>query len=165
MFTIQTADITEIPIIQNLAEKTWWPTYQSLLSEEQLTYMLDTIYSIKTLTEVIQNNSQTFIILRDVHGPQGFASYGPRPENPGVFKLHKLYVMPNNHGNGYGTKLVEEVKDRVKTNGISVLDLNVKRDNPAKGFYEKLGFRIIGEEDIHFGPYLLQDFVMRLDNF
>jgi ribosomal protein S18 acetylase RimI-like enzyme len=40
--------------------------------------------------------------------------------------------------------------------------LNVNRYNPAKDFYEKLGFKIILEEDIPIGQYWMNDYVMRL---
>jgi ribosomal protein S18 acetylase RimI-like enzyme len=163
MYTIKTATLEDIPAIQSIAEKTWWPTYSELLSADQIAYMLDKIYSGEALAYVIKEKSQEFILLSDVEGPQGFAAFGPRKENPIVFKLHKLYVSPENHGKGYGRILIEEIKSRLTDLGISTLDLNVKRDNPAKTFYEKIGFSIIGEEDIPLGPYVLNDYVMRLE--
>lgn len=162
MYTIQDAAIAEIPIIQDLAQKTWWPTYSNLLSAAQIEYMLDRIYSAEALKKVIEDKSQRFIILRDVHGPQGFAAFGPRKEDPTIIKLHKLYVLPENQGKGYGRMLIEEIKNRMADLGLFTLDLNVKRDNPAKSFYEKLGFKVIAEEDIPLGPYKLEDYVMRL---
>jgi ribosomal protein S18 acetylase RimI-like enzyme len=162
MHTIQDAGIREIPIIQDLAQKTWWPTYANLLTTPQIEYMLGKIYSTEALAEVMENKTQTFVILRDHMGPQGFASFGPRKEDPAIFKLHKLYVLPENHGKGYGKMLIEEIKNRITSMGIFTLDLNVKRDNPAKTFYEKIGFTVIGEEDIPIGPYWMKDYVMRL---
>jgi ribosomal protein S18 acetylase RimI-like enzyme len=40
--------------------------------------------------------------------------------------------------------------------------LNVNRNNEAKEFYKKLGFKIIREEDIPIGQYWMNDYVMRL---
>ena len=124
--------------------------------------MLDYIYSTRMLTEVMTDGSQTFILLADERGPQGFASYGARKDDASIYKLHKLYVLPENHGKGFGRMLIDEVKKRIKTTGISTLDLNVNRHNPAKTFYEKLGFKIVYEEDVPIGPYFMNDFVMRL---
>jgi hypothetical protein len=40
----------------------------------------------------------------------------------------------------------------------------VNRYNKAKGFYEKLGFKVIGKEDIDIGNgYLMNDYVMQLE--
>lgn len=163
MLKIVQATAEDIPTIRDLADKTWWPTYSSLLSKEQLTFMLKTIYSAEALRKVMHEGSQTFLLLYDSDTPQGFASFGPRPENPTVYKLHKLYVLPQNHGKGYGRLLIDEVKKRIVASNVYTLDLNVKKDNPARSFYEKLGFKIIYEEDIPFGPYTLSDYVMRTE--
>jgi diamine N-acetyltransferase len=162
MIKIVDASLADISVIRQLAERTWWHTYSQLLSNEQLTYMLEKIYSEESLRQVIETGSQNFIVITDNDRPVGFASYGLRPEEPTVCKLHKLYVLPETHGKGLGKRLLEEVKSRMFQSGIKLLDLNVKRDNPAKGFYEKSGFSILREEDIPFGPYLLQDYVMRI---
>lgn len=163
MFTFSDAGPEDIPVIQQIAEKTWWPTYSPILTPQQIRYMLDAIYGTKTLEEVMQNGSQKFILLRDEHGTQGFASYGPRPDDSNIFKLHKIYVLPENHGKGYGRLLIEEVRRRVSNAGSHILDLNVNRYNKARYFYEKLGFRVIREEDVPIGPYFMNDYVMRLN--
>jgi ribosomal protein S18 acetylase RimI-like enzyme len=151
-----------IPAIVQMAEKTWRATYSTILSTDQLDYMLKTIYGQEELTKVIQNGSQKFLLLKDSNGFQGFVSFGPRSENPDIFKIHKLYVLPANQGKGYGTILIEEVKKRLRPSGVTTLDLNVNRYNPAKEFYGKLGFEIVREEDVPIGPYWMNDYVMRL---
>jgi GNAT superfamily N-acetyltransferase len=107
-------------------------------------------------------NSQTFILLNDEHGAQGFASFGKRSDETGVFKLHKLYVLPENHGKGYGKILIDDIKKRIIAEGSNTLDLNVNRYNKARTFYEKIGFQIIAEEDVPIGPYWMNDYIMRL---
>jgi diamine N-acetyltransferase len=156
------AGIPEIPVIQDIAERTWWPTYSKILSEEQIRYMIDALYSTETISETMSNGSQRYILLTDNSGPQGFASFGPRKENQQVAKLHKVYVLPENQGNGYGRLLIEEVKRRLIFENIRILDLNVNRFNKAKEFYEKMGFSVLREEDVPIGPYWMNDFVMRL---
>lgn len=162
MIKIAIATPDDIPVIQKIAHKTWHNTYKDLLSPQQLAYMLEKIYSTQALLQVMDDGSQTFLLLSDEKGPQGFASYGIRPEKKAIYKLHKLYVMPENHGKGYGKSLIEAVTDKIKPLGASFLDLNVKKDNPAKSFYERVGFRVIAEEDIPFGPFWLHDYVMQL---
>jgi diamine N-acetyltransferase len=162
MIEIKDATVDNIVLIQDIAEKTWWPTYKELLSAEQIRYMLDTIYSEDSLLNVMRNGSQKFIIIYTNNVASGFASFGARANDHAVYKLYKLYVLPEHHGKGLGKLLINEIKDRLSQNNIHTLDLNVKRDNPAKTFYERLGFKIIQEEDIPLGPYLLQDYIMRL---
>jgi ribosomal protein S18 acetylase RimI-like enzyme len=163
MIRIVDAAINDIPVIQKLAEETWWPTYSSIVSEVQIRYMLDAIYSQTALENVMKNGSQTFLLLYNDEEVQGFAAFGPKIGNSHVFKLHKLYVLPQTHGKGYGRLLIEEVKRRLLVQAIYTMDLNVNRFNKARAFYEKIGFKVIGEEDVSIGPYWMNDYVMRLE--
>ena len=163
MLQIIDATIADIPAIIDIAHKTWWPTYENLLSKEQLSFMLEKIYDKNTLTKVMSDGTQTFLLGKENNVIVGFAAYGRREEEPEIIKLHKLYLLPEMHGRGYGKILLDEVKKRTVAGGQKILDLNVKRDNPAKTFYERCGFKVLREEDIPFGPYLLQDYIMRID--
>lgn len=156
------AGISDIPTIQEIAEKTWWPTYSKIISKEEIRFMLDNIYKTEVIAEAMTNGSQHFILLNIDSVTQGFASFGRRKEDPSVYKLHKIYVVPENHGLGYGRLLIEEVKRRLVIENIRILDLNVNRYNSAKSFYEKLGFSVIAQEDVPIGPYWMNDYVMRL---
>jgi ribosomal protein S18 acetylase RimI-like enzyme len=162
MIKIIDAGAADVPTIQNIAEKTWWPAYSKIISKEQIRYMLDTIYDSQAIIESMSNGSQHYILLNANSVSQGFASYGRRKEDPTVYKLQKLYVLPENHGLGYGRLLIDEVKRRLIGENIRILDLNVNRYNSAKSFYEKLGFSVIAQEDVPIGPYWMNDFVMRL---
>jgi diamine N-acetyltransferase len=163
MLEIVDATPADVPAIKDMAERTWRVTYSQLLSKEQLSYMLTAIYSEEGLRRVMDNKSQQFIIIREDGASLGFAAYGPLPDDPSVFKLHKLYLLPETHGLGLGKKLLDEVKRRTVASGRKILDLNVKRDNPAKYFYEKCGFTVVREVDIPFGPYMLEDYIMRIE--
>ena len=162
MFSLLEARDQDIPAIIDLAEKTWWPAYSKILSPDQISYMLSVIYAPGTLRKQMTDGSQTYLIVKTEDGPQGFAAFGPRTDAPDVFKLYKLYVLPSNQHKGCGRALIEEVKRRLLSIGVHTLDLNVNRHNPAKDFYEKLGFTVIREEDIPVGPYWMNDYVMRL---
>lgn len=151
-----------IPTIADIAERTWAKTYTEILSSEQIRFMLDAMYSDHALAEAIRMNTQKFLILKDNDFEQGFVSFAVPEENREICKIHKLYVLPGNQGKGYGRMLVEEVKKRGEAIGASMLELNVNRYNPARYFYEKLGFQIVREEDIPIGPYWMNDYVMRL---
>ncbi len=152
-----------IPTIVEMAEKTWRATYSAILAPEQMDYMLRTIYGKDELAKVINDGSQKFLLLKDDSGFQAFASFGLRAENPGIGKVHKLYVLLDNQRKGYGTILIEEIKNRLRAKGVRMLDLNVNRFNPAKNFYERLGFRVIREEDVPIGPFFMNDYVMQLE--
>ncbi|MDQ3291253.1 MAG: GNAT family N-acetyltransferase [Bacteroidota bacterium] len=148
----------DIPAIATLAEQIWAPTYQHILSKEQLNYMFQEIYNPEALQKQMERGQQ-FLLLYHDQTPAGFASYTGLANN--TFKLNKLYVSPNFHGLGLGRLLIGAVEEAVKEVGGTTLLLNVNRNNPAKAFYEKCGYTVAYEEDIPIGPYFMNDFVMQ----
>jgi len=159
--TLREATIDDVATIRDIAEQTWWPTYSPILSTEQISYMLTVLYSIEKISGQISTGEQTFILLFENEQPVAFAAYAPREQASCIYKLHKLYCLPQTQGKGYGKLLIDEVIRRVLIAGKQVLDLNVNRYNNAKSFYEKMGFNIAYEEDIPIGPYWMNDYVMR----
>ncbi len=161
MAIVRPATIEDTNIIRDIAEKTWWPTYEPIVGAAQVRYMLDTFYNAGVLQQQVVTGEQVYIILEENSLPVGFAAYAPRAEDPSVYKLHKLYCTPVIHGKGYGKALVQAVEKEVTTAGSGILELNVNRYNPAIKFYEKMGYNIAYEEDVPIGPYWMNDYVMR----
>ncbi len=149
---------SDIPVIVDLAEKTWAPTYQSILSGEQLNYMFQEIYNPEALKQQMEAGQQYLLLYQD-QTPAGFASYSALPNK--TFKLNKLYVVPAFHGFGFGRLLINAVEEAVKAIGGTTLLLNVNRHNPAKLFYEKCGYTVAYEEDIPIGPFFMNDYVLQ----
>jgi diamine N-acetyltransferase len=161
MYHIREANIADVAAIREIANQTWWPTYGSILTPEQITYMLGVLYSEEKISSQIANAEQTFLMLVEDEQPVAFAAYSPREEDAEIYKLHKLYCLPQTQGKGYGKILINAVAANVLAAGKQVLDLNVNRFNNARTFYEKMGFNVIYEEDIAIGTYWMNDFVMR----
>jgi ribosomal protein S18 acetylase RimI-like enzyme len=158
---IKQADPSDIPAIITVAEATWEPTYRDFIDPAQIRFMYEAIYSASSLRKQMEELGHTFLLLQETNIPVAFASFSPRAEEPTIFKLHKIYLLPNQQGKGLGKLLMEEVCNRVRQAGGTFLDLNVNRYNPARHFYERTGFSIIREEDIPIGPYWMNDYVMR----
>jgi ribosomal protein S18 acetylase RimI-like enzyme len=156
---IRSATPTDIPSIQAIAHQTWFPTYGAILSEEQCRFMLDWMYSTASLHQQFTDGCH-FLLLLINDEPTGFAAF--EPEGKGVFKLHKIYLLPTTQGLGLGRKLLNAVAERVQEAGGTCLDLNVNRHNNARFFYEKLGFFVLREEDNYIGRnFWMNDYVMR----
>ncbi|ASU32696.1 GNAT family N-acetyltransferase [Mucilaginibacter xinganensis] len=161
MYTIRKATLNDVETIIDIAEKTWWPSYSPILEKEQISFMLGEIYSVAKIKLQIDNSSQIYLLLLEDEKPVAFAAYSPREENPEIYKLHKLYCLPETQGKGYGKVLINAVAHKTIEAGKHILDLNVNRHNKAKSFYEKMGFEVAYEEDIAIGPYWMNDYVMR----
>ncbi len=161
MYFIRRANVNDVETIRIIAEQTWRVAYAEILQTEQLDYMLREIYSAEKLTSQLGDGSQSYLLLIEDEKPVAFAGYSPREENPEVYKLHKLYCLPETQGKGYGKILINEVAAKTIEAGKHTLDLNVNRHNKAKNFYEKMGFKVIYEEDVPIGKYFMNDYVMR----
>jgi RsiW-degrading membrane proteinase PrsW (M82 family)/ribosomal protein S18 acetylase RimI-like enzyme len=148
----------DIPLIRDLTYKIWPATYSNILSKEQIDYMMNLMYSEKSLQEQMQQNHE-FALIYDGVEPIGFASFSLIA--PKVFKLHKIYVLPSQQGRGTGRFAIEQLVKAMKSKGATALLLNVNRQNNAKEFYEKIGFAVVKEEDIDIGNgYFMNDYVM-----
>ncbi len=160
MLSITEALPNEYNIIQDIAYTTWPICYGSILSKPQLEYMLDKFYTLEALNNNAENG-QVFILAKENDVPLGFAAYEHNYKGKNVTRVHKLYVLPETQGKGLGLLLIKEIEKRALQNGSEALSLNVNKFNPAQSFYKKLGYAIVGAEDIEIGQgYLMEDFIM-----
>jgi GNAT superfamily N-acetyltransferase len=150
----------DIDTIGRLAREIWPVAYGTLLTKEQLNYMLDLFYSGASLEKQMQTDGHSFIIAELDKVDVGFAAYSPIG-NPNMYKLHKLYVLPGLQGKGVGKVLLNHIINKLTESNAIALRLNVNRHNTARHFYNKLGFEIVYEEvnDIGHG-FVMDDYVM-----
>jgi GNAT superfamily N-acetyltransferase len=154
------AEPDELNTIGWLAQQIWPDTYGDLISPEQMQYMLNLFYTPDALRRQILEEKQSFLLVEQGEEPIGFAAWSPLAE-PGVYKLNKLYVLPGIQGRGTGKAILEFIYEAIR--GARALRLNVNRHNKARQFYEKMGFVLIGEEDIDIGNnYQMNDYVMEI---
>lgn len=162
VINIRIAGEGDISKIRMIAYKTWPIAFRNILSEEQLKYMLRKFYSSASLFNQMEYLKHTFLLAEENDkNCVGFASFSVHKEDPGIFHLNKLYVLPDHQKSYTGTLLVEKVIQLARAkDGIS-LQLNVNRNNAALHFYTGLGFMTIREEDIDIGNgFFMNDFVM-----
>jgi ribosomal protein S18 acetylase RimI-like enzyme len=156
--TLRKASDADVLLIRELSLQVWPQTYALILSPEQIQYMLNLLYSEASLHQQLHDNHHFFIVY-NAGIPIGFVSYSE--VEPHIFKLQKIYILPQQQGRGTGKYVIWQVIERVKAEGAIALRLNVNRNNPALGFYKKIGFEIIREEDIDIGNgFAMNDYVM-----
>ena len=155
---ITAATKENIKIIRDIAQNVWPQTYAEILTPQQIEYMLDLLYSERSLTNQIDAGHK-FIIAYNLDVPMGFASYSEIEKD--IYKLHKLYILSGEQGRGIGRFLIDHIISEIRSKEAKCLRLNVNRHNKARSFYEKTGFSIIGSEDIDIGNgYYMNDYIM-----
>lgn len=161
MPSVQKATVKDIPLIRELTFAIWPQTYASLLTQGQIDYMLDMMYSESSLQKQMEQDGITFIIIYDEEKPVAFAAYNET--KPQVWKLHKIYVLSSQQGKGTGKFIIHFIVDEIKRQDAKTLQLQVKRDNPAQHFYKKIGFKIVETADFDIGNgYFMKDYIMEL---
>lgn len=159
MFEIRKAFLEDIPLIRELTFRVWPQTYAATLSQEQINYMLEMMYSESSLTKQMKEEGCDFVLVYENDNPVGFASFSE--VEAGTWKLHKIYILPNQQGKGTGRFVIDYIINEIKKIQASSLQLQVNRYNKAKNFYEKLGFSVIKTADFDIGNgFFMNDYVM-----
>ena len=161
MLLLAEAAIQDFKTIREIAYKSWPNTYGSILSKEQIDYMLDLFYSEETLLENLNEKGHRFLLVNEGEVCLGFASYEHNYLNQKCTRLHKIYLLPEAQGKGAGKVLIEAVENLAKKNQSVVVSLNVNKFNKAISFYKKIGFEVVSDEEILLDHgYKMEDYKM-----
>jgi GNAT superfamily N-acetyltransferase len=151
----------DLPVIATLAGVIWRACYPGIITHAQIDYMLARMYAHDAMRDEIRFQGIHYDCLFVDDKMAGFASYGPSSE-PGVTKLHKLYLLPELQGRGLGSRLLQHCEQEVRAAGAHRLILSVnKRNAKAIAVYQRNGF-VIAESvvtDIG-GGFVMDDFIM-----
>ncbi|WP_353085241.1 GNAT family N-acetyltransferase [Flavobacterium sp.] len=159
--TITVAAESQLGIIQNLAKAIWPEAYGAILSQEQLDYMMNMMYSDNSLSNQLRNKN-VFLLAKIDTDFIGFASYELNYDESNYTKIHKLYVLPEIQGKGVGKELINYIQENANKNSNSALILNVNKYNKAKDFYLHNQFEIADSVVVEIGNgYVMDDFIMK----
>ena len=168
--------LTDRDFIRSVSERTWPSTYGHIISQEQIDFMLDWMYSDESLEKQMDSGCVFYIASIKKENEQweavGFCSVSPEEEENNSteevtgaksHKLNKLYVLPTAQGTGAGKTLLNKSIEVAKASGSSSLFLQVNKQNDAYTFYLKHGF--VKEQEFKFdigNGFFMDDYVMRL---
>jgi GNAT superfamily N-acetyltransferase len=179
---LRPATLSDRSLIRSISERTWPSTYGHIISQEQIDFMLDWMYSDASLEQQMNNGCEFYIA--NLNGYDvGFCSLSPEAEEKGeeeegkeeednstenskgakAHKLNKLYVLPAAQGTGSGKALLNKAIEVAKAAGSGSLFLQVNKQNDAYTFYVKHGF--VKEREFKFdigNGFFMDDYVMRL---
>ncbi|MEN9980366.1 MAG: hypothetical protein RL542_153 [Bacteroidota bacterium] len=161
MLSIQIGSPLDTTTIRDIAYRTWPVTYGDIVPAAQLQYMLELFYSDEALIAQMEEKGHQFILVREGELVLGFASYEHDYLHTNTTRLHKIYLLPESQGKGAGKLFIDSVVKAATENQSDVVSLNVNRFNKAVSFYQKMGFEIVGEEDVELDHgYLMEDYKM-----
>lgn len=151
----------DIPDLVRLARAIWYAHYPSIITTEQIEYMLEQRYGGDVIHEQLASGNAWWDKLLLDGDMVAFASSEPG-ERPKEMKLDKLYVRYDLRGRGYGGRLLRHVEQRARGLGYVRLYLQVNKNNrSAIDAYLRSGFAV--SESAKFdigGGFVMDDYIM-----
>jgi GNAT superfamily N-acetyltransferase len=166
--TIRQASKEDIALIRDLAQIIFPHTYGKMLSQEQVDYMMDWMYSPENLASGLDSGQEYFIVEEEGEAVS-YAGISPQaydPDGTKVFELMRLYILPEHQKTGLGKLLFKHVCDHIRSKGFKKcrMMLHVNRENPAVRFYLHQGMRILYSKDFDIGNnFRMNDHIMGMD--
>ena len=163
MISIVTATKQHIPIIRELANHLWPVAFASILSAQQIDYMMDMMYSPASLEQQMDDGHQ-YAIASENNVNVGYMSYETSHNKSDKTKIHKLYISPHYQRRGIGKAMIDHVAQQALETNNNALFLNVNKYNTqAINFYRKHHFFLSKKEEIDIGNgFIMDDFVFEL---
>ncbi|MDF1825517.1 MAG: GNAT family N-acetyltransferase [Verrucomicrobiales bacterium] len=155
---VEPSDLCEL---REMARKIWPVVYRDIISDEQIEYMLELMYSPTRIAEEIKKSGIHYDWILKHRERVGFLAYGPVCKSK-VCDLHKLYLLPGHRGMGLGSFTLQSLFRKLRAAEVCRLSLRVNRHNTsAIRCYEHNGFRKTGEDCLDIGGgHVMDDFLM-----
>lgn len=148
------AELDDIEAISAIAMKSWKHTYSSIYPENIIVQFVTKAYSSDSLLGSIQMDvarpQRLFHVALDPDGNVvAFSHVIPYPNSGTSFELARIYSLPQTHGTGVGTSLLNKILETVLN--LKELSAWVEQDNTiGREFYERHNFAIVGEKEDNF---------------
>jgi len=150
---IRNANSEDIAALARVHAESWRSAYAAIMPPQFLAD-LDEARSAMRFTENMAKPSQICVVAEDAHdGIVGFASGGPERTGDPIYRgeLYACYLLQPHQRRGAGTRLFCEVAAQLERAGFNSMLAWVLVQNPACGFYEKLGGTRLRQQSIKIG--------------
>lgn len=162
--TIRKATLADIPTIQHIAGITFPLTYKDIITPAQVDYMMQMMYSTRSLTKQMTEEGHIYLIASVDGEAVGYVSV--QPLGGDVFELQKIYVLPQFQSHHIGGLLFDSAVELVRQLHPAPcrMELHVNRHNRALAFYEHKGMRCLRQGDYDIGNgFFMNDYIMGME--
>jgi ribosomal protein S18 acetylase RimI-like enzyme len=146
--SVRKATLADAPEIASVGIVSWNETYRGIVPDSHL----DGIDLAERIhwTEAFLNDPKVdfYTVVAEQDGSIiGYAAGGPNRSGDTAYQgeLYTLYLLRKAHRQGIGRQLVRAVAEGLAERGYENMLVGVLRDNPARGFYERLGATYLRE--------------------
>lgn len=165
---IRRANDLDADLLADLGRRTFYEKFAASNKAEDMDDYSGAAFAIDRIAGELRQEATAFFIADTPTQPVGFAKLGAaRPPEcvmgPSPVRLHKLYVSADAIGSGVGAALMRICIDWAKGAGHESMWLGVWEHNGrARTFYERWGFRPVGNETFRLGSDDQVDLLMEL---
>jgi diamine N-acetyltransferase len=169
MLKLRELTILDVEKFAEVARETFIAAYLEQESLEELEQFCGTHFSIKKLSEDIQNVDYQHIGAFWSNELVGYSklnlSINPAGDRDSdVLQVHRIYILPEFWQQKIGHALMDNATSRARKLSAKKIWLVVYNKNlRAQRFYEKLGFRQTGIFDFDFNGTRHRDFIFEID--
>ncbi len=150
MYKIRKAKLGDEVEIAHVHVNSWKSTYKGLIPDSflnSLSVESRTSMWAESIKQMQSTNGQMFVLVcEDTFGKIiGFIAVGADREEQRNFdgELYALYLNKELKGKGWGKRLISESTKLLMESGYKSMRVWVLENNPACGFYEKLGGKLL----------------------
>ena len=161
MIVIRKATLEDASAIATVHVAAWKEAYRGIVADEfldNLSIQRRTEQWTNSLSDEVHPYHRAFVA--DVNGQVvGFSSFGvPQIKDTGFDgELFAIYILKAAHKLGVGRLIVQAVVNGLREMGGKSMMVWVLKDNPARGFYERLGGEYLYEKPIEIGNESLME--------
>ncbi|NWG15440.1 MAG: GNAT family N-acetyltransferase [Chloroflexi bacterium] len=161
MARIRPATLEDAAGIARVHVDSWRSTYAGIVPDDYLAglrYERSEAVWRRNLSD--PQSRSVYLVAEDESGSiVGFVCGGPgRDEHPDYSgELYAIYLFQEVQGQGIGRRLMKTLADEMLARRYASWLIWVLKDNPARGFYERMGGVYVMEKDIEIGGANLRE--------
>jgi ribosomal protein S18 acetylase RimI-like enzyme len=165
---IQKVSIDNIDQLQKIGRQTFFETFATGNTEENMIKYLDEGFSItKLTTELNDNNAEFYFAIHNNHVigylKLNFGQSQTELQDDRALEIERIYVLKEFHGKSVGQLLYDKAKQIARQKGADYVWLGVWEENPrAINFYRKNGFTEFDKHVFKLGNDEQTDIMMKL---
>lgn len=150
----------ELEELASLADTIWHEFFPSIISVEQIDYMLEKFLSIDALLAEQEEGYEMYMTESDGK-TVGFCVIRPDTEDDRMF-LSKIYLTKETRGKGLSSKVFDQLEAITREHGLHKMWLTVNKHNDtAIPVYLHRGFETIDEVETDIGSgFVMDDYIM-----
>ena len=148
-----------IPALAQLAHEIWFEYWKTLLSPEQIKYMVEKFQSENAIRSQYNNERYTYWFI-DLNG-ENIGYFGLSEQTDYLF-LSKLYIKKDFRSQGFGHKAFDEIKKIAAEKHYNEIQLTVNKYNSNTiAAYKKWRLEIIDAVVTDIGSgFVMDDYIM-----